>query len=584
MSRSTLLASGLYSRDDRSVANEFNRFFTSVGRGTVDKIDSLASQCNYDRSKSVFVPRKHPEANQFNFKPVECSEVASVVWSMPLNKSPGIDKIPARVIKDSLPAVLLILTSVINASFATGIFPCSWKMAEVSPILKDGDFEEPNNYRPISLLPIMSKICERIALNQLMPYLLSNERLSATQSGNKKFHSTETSLIHTTEAILGGIDKRKVTTVVLLDMSKAFDSINHEILQQKLQDVGISSSGVTWFNSYLSQRHQIVRINNELSEPLPVDSGVPQGSILGPLLFSIYMSDLPSVFQHCQSESYVDDTKIYISFPIQDRADAIFHINDDLLKIRNWCFDNYLLLNPDKTKLMISGSRQLLSKLPDVRLSLMGKEFTPEKVVKDLGVTFDPNLTFYDHILKTVSSCMSSLAQINRVKYMFDKNTLMIVINALVFSKLFYCSSVWSNAATTHLLKLQAVQNFAARIVSNTRKFDHVTPVLKDLRWLPVKSQRYYRDAVLAFKCMTGQAPAYLSTPFLIRAEISGRETRNPQLLNVPLFKTTTGQRTFFYRTVSLWNSLETNLKLSESLDIFKRRLRGKLLREFLSS
>ena len=233
---------------------------------------------------------------------------------------------------------------------------------------------------------------------------------------------------------------------------------------------------------------------------------------------------------------------------------------------------------------MIYGSRQLLSKLPDVRLSLMGKEFTSEKVVKDLGVTFDPNLTFYDHILKTVSSCMSSLAQINRVKYIFDKNTLMIVINALVFSKLFYCSSVWSNAATTHLLKLQAVQNFAARIVSNTRKFDHVTPVLKDLRWLPVNSQLYYRDAVLAFKCMTGQAPAYLSSPFLRRAEISGRETRNSQLLNVPLFKTTTGQRTFFYRTVSLWNSLETNLKLSESLDIFKRRLRGKLLREFLSS
>ena len=160
--------------------------FTSVGRKTVDKINSLASKCNYNHSKLVFVPRKHPAANQFNFKFVECSEVASVVRLMPLNKSPGIDKIPARVIKDCLPAVLPTLTSIINASFATGIFPCSWKMAEVSPILKDRDFEDPKNYRPISLLPTMSKICERIALNQLMPYLLSNKRLSATQSGNKK--------------------------------------------------------------------------------------------------------------------------------------------------------------------------------------------------------------------------------------------------------------------------------------------------------------------------------------------------------------------------------------------------------------
>ena len=135
-----------------------------------------------------------------------------------------------------------------------------------------------------------------------------------------------------------------------------------------------------------------------------------------------------------------------------------------------------------------------------------------------------------DHILKTVSSCMSSLAQSNRVKHMFDKNTLTIVINLLVFRKLFYCSSVWSNAATTHLLKLQEVQNFATRIVSNTRKFDHVTPVLKELRWLPVKSQLYYRDAVLAFICMTGQAPTYLSSPFLKRAEIKvvvRLETRN---------------------------------------------------------
>ena len=177
---------------------------------------------------------------------MECSEVASVVRSMPLNKSHGIDKIPAHVIiKDCLQAVLPTLASIINPSFATGIFSCSWKMAEVSPILKDGDFEDPNNYRPISLLPIMSKICERIALNQLMPYLLSNERLSATQGGNKKFHSTETSLIHTTEAILGGIDKKKLTAVVLLDMSKAFDSIKHDILLQKLQEVGISSFGFT---------------------------------------------------------------------------------------------------------------------------------------------------------------------------------------------------------------------------------------------------------------------------------------------------------------------------------------------------
>ena len=194
----------------------------------------------------------------------------------------------------------------------------------------------------------------------------------------------------------------------------------------------------------------------------------------------------------------MNDTKLYISFPANDWVNAVSDMNDDLLRIRNWCFENRLLLNPEKTKFIVYGSRQRLQNLRDTRLSLLGKELTPVHVVKDLGVTFDSSLTFHEHIVKTVSSCFSSLAQINRVKYVFDRSTLITIINTLVFNKFFYCSSVWSNAADTNLLKLQAVQNFAARIICGTRKLDHVTPLLKELRWLPVKSQLYLRDAVLA--------------------------------------------------------------------------------------
>lgn len=371
--------------------------------------------------------------------------------------------------------------------------------------------------------------------------------------------------------------------MVLLDMSKAFDSISHENLISKLLDVGASYPCLQWFCSYLSDRQQVVRINSTSSEPLILTSGVPQGSILGPLLFSIYVNDLPAVSRKCSSQCYVDDTKLLVSFKIEDKINAITDMNEDLLNVRNWCFNNYLLLNPDKTKLMVFGSRQMLPKLQDFTLSLLGKELVPVQAAKDLGVTLDPHLTYNYHIVNTVSSCMSRLGQINRVKHAFDRGTLITVINALVFSKLFYCSNVWANSSNCNIDKLQSVQNFACRIVSGARKFDHVTPILKELEWLPVSSQLYYRSATLAFKCMTGCAPDYLTSIFIKRADISTRTTRSSQQLNIPLFRTATGQRTFYYRTTTIWNSLDLTLKLSRTISTFKKALKRKLIVEFLN-
>ena len=158
-----------------------------------------------------------------------------------------------------------------------------------------------------------------------------------------------------------------------------------------------------------------------MSTKLPVSYGVPQGSIFGPLLFNIYVNDLPSVTENCSSQYYVDDTKLRLSFQFQDQHEAIAKMNKDLLNIRNWCFDNQLLLNPDKTKLVIFGSRQMTAKVSDFRLFLLGKELEPVKAARDLGVTLDSNLTYNEHTVSTVSSCMSRLGQINRVKHIFDK-------------------------------------------------------------------------------------------------------------------------------------------------------------------
>ena len=244
----------------------------------------------------------------------------------------------------------------------------------------------------------------------------------------------------------------------------SFDGVDYQILLRKIQSVGASTSALKWFNSYLTNRYQVVRIHSSVYDPLPVECGVPEGSILGPLLFSIYVNDLPEVPRHCSTECYVDDTKLFVSFNLHDSQRIVQEMNEDLLQVRNWCFGNRLLLNPDKTKLIVFGSRQMTSKLHEFHLSLLGKDISPVQSARDLGVILDPNLTFDNHITTSVSECIARLAQINRVKHCLDKNTLLTVIHALVFRKMYYCSNVWENITNKNVRKLQAVQNFAAEL------------------------------------------------------------------------------------------------------------------------
>jgi len=257
-----------------------------------------------------------------------------------------------------------------------------------------------------------------------MEYLTSKGHLSTKQSGNKDKHSTEISVIQTTEMILSAIDEKHLTAVILLDMSNAFDSIDHNLLLVKLQEVGALPLALQWFRSYLTACYQVVTIGTAPWEHLQVASGVPQGSILGPLLFSIYMNDLPLVPQHCSVQCYVDDNTLLLSFRLQDQSCIVAEINQDLIRIRNWCFDNQLLLNPDKTKFLVCGSKLGVTKTRNFKLLFLGKQLAPVEAARDLGVILDTSLTFDDHVTATVASCMSRLGQINCVKHCFDNCTL----------------------------------------------------------------------------------------------------------------------------------------------------------------
>ena len=554
-----------YHRNSLEVANDFNQFFQSVGKRAAETAEVLALQNNLNISTESVLQNRRSEpssAELFKFTPVTCTELQRIITSMPSNKSPGPDKISMQVIKDCLPVILGPLTDIINTSFTTSMFPESWKIAKIIPLLKDGDHEVAANNRPLSMLNVLSKICEKVALKQFSGFLNRTDRLSPHQSGNKKFHSTETLSILVNDVLLKSMDSKKITALVLLDLSKAFDSVDHSILLKKLSNIGVSEEALNWFESYISNRKQFVCIGTSVSEVLPITHGVPQGAILSPLLFCIYINDLPKVPQTSELESFVDDSKIFMSFPIEDFASAKTRIEEDLNLVTTWFFENKLLINPEKTKLLLIGTRQLLGNLPeDMTITFLGEAIAPIKNAKDLGVTLDSYLTYDYHIKNVVSSCMGKLCQINRVKDCFDSDTLRLIINALVMSKLYYCSVVWSNTSATNIKKLRTVQNFACRILTNAGRYDHVTPALRTIYWLPVEEHLKYREALITYKCMNGLAPPYLSELFMKRNEIHDLNTRNNKALHIPQYKAVSGQRTFYYRAVKLWNDLDEDLK-----------------------
>ena len=249
--------------------------------------------------------------------------------------------------------------------------------------------------------------------------------------------------------------------------------------------------------------------------------------------------------RHClisSLECYVDDSQLYLSFPIRDATLAADQLTEDIRNIAAWSCKNSLLLNPEKTKLLALGTLQMLTKIPDdLSITLLSKEITSFKSAKNLGVKMDCNLTYHEHITQVTSKCIGSLCQINRVKYLFDRCTLITIIDSLVFSKLLYCSSVWANTTKKNMELLQTVQNFAVRIVSGTKKFDHVTPILKQLQWLPIMKQLAVWDATMVFKCLNGLALPYLCQKFKTRSEVHNCNTRNRDRLHIPLGRTAAG-------------------------------------------
>lgn len=400
-----------------------------------------------------------------------------------------------------------------------------------------------------------------------------NSCFDVFQSGFRPHHSTETALVKVFNDIHLNTDNGKISVLVLLDLSAAFDTVDHNILLDRLENwVGLSGTALKWFESYLKDRDYFVSIGNYTSERAKITCGVPQGSILGPLLFNIYMLPLAQIMKNIKIcyHSYADDTQIYITIspgdysPIQALSRCIEQIND-------WMNQNFLQLNKEKTEIIVFGAKEERLKV-STQLQMVMLKTTNQ--ARNLGVVMDSDLNFNSHIKTVTKSAYYHLKNISRIKGLMSQQDLEKLVHAFIFSRLDYCNSVFTGLPKKSIRQLQLIQNAAARVLTKTKKVDHITPVLRSLHWLPVCQRIDFKILLLVYKALNGLGPKYISDLLLSYEPPRPLRSSGTGLLCVPRVRTKHGEAAFSFYAPHIWNKLPENCRSAATLSSFKSRLK----------
>ena len=537
--------------------DQLNSYFTSIGVVTRDAVEADFRQSGRD-PLNVRLPRVHTGA--LTIVPVTLNQLKRVLFSIPNKSSQIDDDIPVNIFKLSFDIIGRYLLRIINTSFATESVPRSWKQAVVIPLHKKDDPSKAANFRPITLVPVICKIVEKLVHEQLTTYLTDNHIFSEDQHGFMAQHSTCTALLTVTDEILNGMDRSEISLLTLIDLSRCFDVINHETLLSKLELLCISTG---WFRSYLSEHEQRVRVGDKLSESLPIQIGCFQGTCLGPLLYNIASNDLSF---HIPSEidgfrlttvRYADDVQLAISGPRSRLADMERSLELVLDTMCTWFLQNGMMVNASKTEMLMCGDRRQLAQITrPACVTFLGERLESTDEVKNLGVIMDKNLTWESHIKRVTDRCFGILIGLANAKHVLPREVLPRLVDALVMSHVRYCVQVYGSAGSVAIGKIKKIFNFAARILCNRRKFDHISDALANLEWLTSQQFVDHADLCMLYKLIATGRPLVLSSRYQFNREIISRVTRQSDRLALSKPQTNHGKRSFVYRSSQLFNRL----------------------------
>ena len=541
---------------DEAKANLFNDYFLEV-------------QSLPDQPEAPIFEEHEPPENTLEMITIVPKDVDDILKCLNTNKAYGPDGISPKVLKEGGPALVPILTKLFNLSLTKGIFPSNWKMANVCPIFKKAEEFFTRNYRPISLLSTIAKVFERVVFKHLFNFFRTNFKISLWQSGFLPGHSTVTQLIEIYDEFCKAVEKGKEIRVVFLDISKAFDRVWHAGLLNKLKGSGIKGRLLKWLQSYLTDRQQRVIINGTASPWGKILAGVPQGSVLGPLLFLIFINDITHVIRRCKIRLFADDTCLFVE--VDEPAEAALILNDNLSQIQEWAKKWLVTFSPPKTEELLISNKVPRDHPP---LFLDNQRITEVKHHKHLGVYLSHNLSWNKQAEETAKKANRCLGILRPLKFLLDRASLETLYKSFVRPILEYADIVW-DAPDAHrhgLDILEKVQTEAARIVTGATARCGTDDLYAEVGWEKLAPRRRFHRALMMFKITTGLAPAALADKIPNRVEARTRyHLRNRRNLEVPLARLVSYSQSFYPAVVRLWNELTDSIKNSPSVASFKR-------------